>query len=458
MLLTGQTWSGAVAGSVGHTYNSDLQIATASVNGGNTVTFQYDRDALLTQAGALALAYNAQNRLRTGSTLGGVTDTVTYNGYAEVSQYVAAYGGVPQLSRQYGRDNLGRISAITETIGGTTDVYAYTYDPAGFLAGVSKNGAPIAGYTYDSNGNRLPGTYDAQDRLTQSGSTTYAYTANGELLSKTNGAQTTTYQYDALGNLLAVSMPGGTNITYLVDGQNRRVGRKVNNALVQGFLYDDQLRIAAELDGSNVVVSRFVYGTRDNVPDFMLKGGVTYRIIADHLGSPRLVVNASTGAVAQRLDYDAFGNVTNDTNPGFQPFGFAGGLYDSQSKLLRFGFRDYDAETGRWTTKDPILFDGGQTNLYRYVYNDPVNWRDPTGLCDDEEPPHEYTWWQTFNYWLNKASEAIYHALHGPASEVVGPALTVAEGAEVAAEGIQNEKAYFDNLNEHLREIDENAR
>jgi hypothetical protein len=47
---------------------------------------------------------------------------------------------------------------------------------------------------------------------------------------------------------------------------------------------------------------------------------------------------------------------------------------------VRFGARDYDAYAGRWTAKDPILFDGGDTLLYAYVGNDPLNWRDPTGL------------------------------------------------------------------------------
>ena len=126
-------------------------------------------------------------------------------------------------------------------------------------------------------------------------------------------------------------------------------------------------------------VSRFVYATRRNVPDYMIKGGVTYRIIANHLGSSRLVVNPANGQVIQRTDYDAFGNVISDTQPGFQPFGFAGGLYDRDTKLVRFGARDYDAETGRWTAKDPILFEGGLANLYSYVNNDPVNLRDVDG-------------------------------------------------------------------------------
>ncbi len=68
-----------------------------------------------------------------------------------------------------------------------------------------------------------------------------------------------------------------------------------------------------------------------------------------------------------------------DTNPGFQPFGFAGGLYDPDTGLVRFGARDYDPATGRWTAKDPILFGGGDANLYAYVGNDPVNFIDPSG-------------------------------------------------------------------------------
>ena len=62
------------------------------------------------------------------------------------------------------------------------------------------------------------------------------------------------------------------------------------------------------------------------------------------------------------------------------PFGFAGGLADADTGLVRFGLRDYDPEAGRWTARDPALYEGGQANLYAYVSNDPVARRDPTGL------------------------------------------------------------------------------
>ena len=65
------------------------------------------------------------------------------------------------------------------------------------------------------------------------------------------------------------------------------------------------------------------------------------------------------------------------------PFGFAGGLYDPDTGpdtgLVHFGARDYDPNTGMWLAKDPIFFKGGDTDLYRYVQNDPVNWIDPFG-------------------------------------------------------------------------------
>jgi len=85
------------------------------------------------------------------------------------------------------------------------------------------------------------------------------------------------------------------------------------------------MALVAELSSTGAVVSRFIYAEKSNVPSYMIKGGVNYRIVSDHLGSVRAVVNSSNGTVIQRLEYDAWGKVVSDTNPGFQPFGYAGG-------------------------------------------------------------------------------------------------------------------------------------
>ncbi|MBX3131692.1 MAG: RHS repeat-associated core domain-containing protein [Polyangiaceae bacterium] len=74
-----------------------------------------------------------------------------------------------------------------------------------------------------------------------------------------------------------------------------------------------------------------------------------------------------------------------------QSFGFAGGVYDSETGLVRFGARDYDARVGRWTGKDPVRFEGDGPNLYPYVLGDPVNFIDITG--ENAAPPMPIPWW-----------------------------------------------------------------
>lgn len=384
-LLKDTTWTGTIAGSVNRTYNADFNVTELKVNGTDPIAFQYDNDQLLTQAGSLTLIRNAQNGLLTGTTQGSLTDSYVYNAFGETSQYQAKYATAEFYKTAFTRDKLGRISQKVETVNGNSHTYDYAYDTAGRLIEVKKDGTVLATYGYDQNGNRtdLDGTpiahYDDQDRLLDYNNITYGYTANGELKTKTQGTASTSYDYDVLGNLKKVTFSNGNTIDYLTDGQNRRIGKKVNGTLTKGWLYQDGLKPVAELDGNNQVVSRFVYADKGNVPSYMVTGGITYRIISDHLGSPRLVVNIADNTVAQEINYDIWGNVIQDSNPGFQPFGFAGGLYDPDTKLTRFGARDYDAQTGRWTAKDPIQFSGGDTSFYGYVGGNPVNYIDPTG-------------------------------------------------------------------------------
>jgi RHS repeat-associated protein len=134
----------------------------------------------------------------------------------------------------------------------------------------------------------------------------------------------------------------------------------------------------------------------------MIRNGTTYRFVTDEVGSVRLVVNTSDGTTAQRIDYDPFGKVVSDSNPGFQPFGFAGGLYDPDTGLTRFGARDYDSDTGRWASKDPVGFGGGDPNLYLYVGGDPINRIDPVGL----------EWWDPVD-WGRAAVDGVGTAIDG---------------------------------------------
>ena len=366
----------------------DSHLATESVNGASPIAFLHDRDGLVTQAGEMLLSRNLATGLLAGSTLGGVVETREHNLFGETSRVAYTVFGTPLLETLYVRDALGRIVAKTETLDGVATLTEYGYDRAGRIETVTIDGTPAVTYSWDSNGNRLArdtaaGTelaaYDAQDRLLSHGDATFTWTANGELATKTDAAGTTAFLYDALGNLRRANLPDGRVVEYVIDARNRRVGKRIDGVLVQGFLYRDQLEPVAELDGAGNVVSRFVYGGKGHVPDYMVKAGVTYRIVSDDLGSPRIVINTATGAIAQRMDFDEWGNVTLDTAPGFQPFGFAGGLLDLDTGLTRFGARDYSPEIGRWTAKDPIRFYSEVTNFYAYV-EDPINQIDINGL------------------------------------------------------------------------------
>jgi RHS repeat-associated protein len=182
-----------------------------------------------------------------------------------------------------------------------------------------------------------------------------------------------------------VELPNGTSLEYLVDGENRRVAKMVDGTITKRWLWSSQLRVAAELGASGALAKRFIYGEGANSPELMVtySGGAVskvYRIITDQLGSPVLVVNTANAAdVLLRAQYDSWGNRTViEGDADAVPFGFAGGLLDVDTGLVRFGARDYDPEIGRWVSKDAIRFAGG-INLYVYAKNDPVNLRDTDG-------------------------------------------------------------------------------
>ena len=408
-----ETWSGAgiTTATVSRSYDSDYRVDGLQVGSEPQVSFGYDADGLLTQAGDLTLTPRAADGLLETTAIddgsgNSVSDALGYTTFGELDTYDAEHdagGTITDLySADYTRDALGRITSKSESIeGATAQLFEYRYDTAGRLDQVKKDSVVVAEYHYDANGNRIApsfntqgtvttATYDDQDRLTTltqgPTTTTYTYTDNGELLTKTDPSGTATYDYDARGNLRSATLSDGTVIDYVIDGQDRRIGKKVNGTLVQQLVYKDQLNPVAEYDGAGNLTAQFIYASKPNVPDTMIKydhptagTDTEYRIISDHLGSVRLVVDVTTGTVAQRIDYDEFGIVLTDTNAGFQPFGFAGGIYDVDTQLVRFGARDYDAPLGRWAARDLIGFNGGSSNLYLYVGAEPVNRIDVSG-------------------------------------------------------------------------------
>jgi len=243
------------------------------------------------------------------------------------------------------------------------------------------------------------------------------------------------YTYDITGALLEVedgfvdeaatghpcehgSFTTAGSVTYAIDPMGRRASRTEDASTIH-WIYMDELNPVAQLDSDGALVQRYLYATSGAVPDALITYDPStgdelarYRYITDARGSVVQVVRVDTGAVVQAITYGPWGEVLSDTNPGFQPFGYAGGHYDRATELVRFGERDYDPRTGRWTARDPIGFAGGDTNLYAYVGGDPINFVDPTGLSPGTyvcvrpvQGPIGFAYYHTY-YWANGRSWA----------------------------------------------------
>ncbi len=349
-LVTAIDTGGLTQGSVQASYDHQRRVTDYRI-GNETIALTYDADNLITQHGPLTFTRSAQSG-RIDATTAGTTQTGHgFNGFGELIDYTAQTQGNEDYRYTLTRDAAGRITGKTETVLGETHSTTYTYDSADRLIRVTKDGQIQSEWDWDLNGNRIGAGYDSddQDRLTQSPAT-----------DRPIPSQAIRYRTDALGRRIQVEKGG--QIEY-------------------SFLYGAGLLPQARLTPDGQIDQLYIYAERHS-PSLIIEPqtGTTYRVIADHLGSPKLIVDTQTGSIVQEMDYAVWGAVTKDTNPGFQPFGFAGGLYEPETGLVRFGARDYDPYTGRWMAKDPIGFAGGDGNLFGYVTGDPVNSIDPLGL------------------------------------------------------------------------------
>jgi RHS repeat-associated protein len=393
-LLDSLSWSGPLTGSVSVTLDANGRAVSESADGSAAMTVAYDASGDLTGIGQLVLTRDPSSGLVTSATLDSVTTDDQYDSNDQLVRAATSASGKVLLDIRYTRDALGRITAVVQTgADGATTTTAYTYDPAGRLSTVQVGGSTVEIDTYDAAGNRTAvaapsettrATYDARDELTSWGGTTYTWAPDGTLTRVAGSAGATAFTFDDLGRLRSVKLPNGQAITYLVDAEGRRVGREVDGKLAAGYLYDTAGNVVAETDGSRAVVERFGYDDLGHLA-LVERGGSTYRVITDEVGSPILVLDSQTGAIVDAISYDVWGRITSETAPGTIPFAFGGGLSDPNTGLVHLGARDYDPMTGRWTAPDPIAFAGGDTNLYRYTAGDPVNNSDPSGLLVQTE-------------------------------------------------------------------------
>jgi RHS repeat-associated protein len=206
----------------------------------------------------------------------------------------------------------------------------------------------------------------------------------GNLTDSVNGF---VYTYDSKNRLLsAVSTDQGVNLTQTYDADNKVVSRTLNGT-TRYFIYDGWSLIA-EYNSTGDLVKRYVHGAGIDEILVQTQGSTDAFYHHDALGSTVLLTNAS-GNIVRSYEYDAFGQVSNppsvedmfSADPYANRFLYTGREFLKEANLYDYRNRVYSAELGRFLQTDPIRFDAGDVNLYRYVANNPVNGVDPLGLA-----------------------------------------------------------------------------
>ncbi len=211
---------------------------------------------------------------------------------------------------------------------------------------------PVEDFSYDPVGNRM--------------------TSEGQAPSV---GRDTEYVHDFDNRLIEVNYPGML-AQYTYDPFGRRIQKSVNGTVTR-YVYDGP-NIVTQYDGAWNVAAKYTHTLDVDDPLTVTQGANTYYYHRDGLGS---VVNLTDGAgnSIKGYTYKSFGEIYQETGSLVQPFTYTGREYDPESGLYYYRARYYDPRAGRFLTKDPIGFAGGDVNLYRYVRNNPVNWIDPEG-------------------------------------------------------------------------------
>jgi RHS repeat-associated protein len=393
------------------TYSYDLRdrlLQKATPEG--TLTYTYDAAGNLlsirssnTGGTSVNYVYDALNRLSTvtDNRLASGTTTYAYDNAGNLQSYLYPNG----MQSLYGYDALNRLTNLALSKGGTIASYGYTlgasgnrtavvefggrqvnytYDALYRLTGETIAGGSVSGaigYTYDPVGNRLTrtstvgpvpaatSTYDANDRLSSD-----TYDGNGS----TTASGGNTYAYDFESHL--VSQNGGA-VSIIYDGDGNRVSKTAGAATTK-YLVDDR-----NLTGYAQVLEELIGGTVQRVYTYGLNrisqsqaSGTSFYGYDGH-GSVRILTD-STGAVTDRYDYDAFGNILSQAGATPNVYLFSGEQNDPNLALYYLRARYMSQATGRFWTADS--YEGAldqplSLTLYPFAHSDPILYYDPSG-------------------------------------------------------------------------------
>jgi RHS repeat-associated protein len=377
--LSGSGYSGQ--GLTTNVYDPALRLATITQSfggtAGPTILESYNADGLVTET----------QRSINGT---GTSVNTTYS-YDAANNSTGIYESSQSLTPSSGHlisiteafDPAARATSMAIDNNGSSTSTTYGYDASGQLTG--STGGSNDTYSYDLNGNPNATGYTAGagNELTNSPGVTYTYDNDGNLVTATTSSGTTTYTYDYMNRITSVDQHGTVIATYTYDVLGRRIGIKDSGTqtwtVFNGTGVD--ANPYADFNGSGSVSVRYLFGPAvDAILARTSSSGTTAWYLTDQVGSVRYIENTS-GTVLDGITYDAFGNIVSQTDSSDgDRFMFAGMQYDAATGIYYDHARYYDAAIGRFMSQDPESFTAGDTNLYRYVGNDPTADVDPSGM------------------------------------------------------------------------------
>jgi len=382
---------------------------------GSTVTYIYDSNnrlsAMVPDAGRFEFEYDPSGRRTKLSYPNGTFATYSYDTAGRLTDLAHKMAGGSVIdSFTYTHDNVGNRLAKTtpeRTISYGYDKIYQLLEALSTTPGNSSNnngkgkGTDTATenqkeyYTYGPTGNRTSThisdfyQHNSANQLLSDSKYQYAYDKNGNLISKTGNGLIMSFIYDYENRLVRVEkIESGSEIKaeYKYDPFGRRIEKKVTEngtAAITRYFYDGE-DILFEYDEFGNKENTYVHGLGIDEPLALIdnKSNVYY-YHADGLGSVTKMTDAA-GKVVQEYEYDSFGNLHDQKNRIKQPYTYTAREWDRETGLYYYRARYYDTEAGRFISKDPIGFAGGDMNLYRYVKNNALNLKDPHGLSDKD--------------------------------------------------------------------------
>ena len=290
-------------------------------------------------------------------------------------------------------DKGDRITQFT-TPDGVSD---FSYDDSDQLVVANYENQADENYSYDDNGNRTNAGYvtGANNQLLSDGTYNYEYDNEGNRTKQIEIATgvVTEYEWDHRNRLVAVvtkDLDGNitADVSYTYDVFDNRISKSVDadgdgagEALVERYVLDGD-HIALIFDGEGNQIERFLHGLEiDQILASENADGEVLWALTDHQNSVRIVLD-NNGEIVNQISYDSFGQIVNETNPDVDfRFSYTGREFDAETGNYYYRARYYDPSAGRFISEDPISFAAGDSNIYRYVGNNPLFYLDPSGFC-----------------------------------------------------------------------------